>query len=68
MSAKLEYFFLNSFSNGYMHLSIITAADKHLAANLKLLELKYRYMPYLTIAGCILVRSMTNNNVTIGYT
>jgi hypothetical protein len=23
--------------------------DRHLAASLKLLELKYRYMPYLTV-------------------
>jgi hypothetical protein len=49
-------------------LSIITAADKHLAASVKLLlELKYRYKPYLIIAsGCVLVRS-TMNNVTLGH-
>src|SRR5215207_5154529 len=44
---------------------LLIAADRHLAASLKLLELKYKYSPYLIIAGCVLVRSMTNN-VTLG--
>jgi hypothetical protein len=37
----------------------------YVAASPKIIELKFRYRPYLTIAGCVLVRSMMNN-VTLG--
>lgn len=37
---------------------LLSTDSRHLAADLRLLELKYRYSPYLIIAGFVLVLFM----------
>ena len=47
LSAQSEYFWAHFQIDTWL---LSTTLDRHLAANLKLLELKYMYSPYLIIA------------------
>ncbi len=59
LSAMSEYFCTHFHTATWL---LFLTSDSDLAASRKLLELKYMYSAYLTIAGSVLLRFMGNDS------